>query len=91
MDLSTPGVAHCLVVQDELVNVKQIQAADGAFAAILGDGSVVTWGHAVCGGDSSAVQDQLKEVQQIQASRYAFAAILGDGSVVTWGDFLSRR
>ena len=40
-----------------------------AFAAILGDGSVVTWGWwPICGGDSSAVQEQLKNVQQIQAS-----------------------
>ena len=30
-----------------------------AFAAILGDGSVVTWGSVVCGGNSSAVRDQL--------------------------------
>ena len=48
-----------------------------AFAAILGDGSVVTWGDARFGGDSSAVQDQLRDVQQIQASHHAFAAILG--------------
>ncbi|OLP94846.1 hypothetical protein AK812_SmicGene23073, partial [Symbiodinium microadriaticum] len=56
-----------------------------AFAAVLGDRSVVTWGEAACGGDSSAVQDQLRDVQQIQASNSAFAAMLGDGSVVTWG------
>ena len=31
-------------VQDELRDVQQIQAAYGAFAAILSDGSVVTWG-----------------------------------------------
>ena len=56
-----------------------------AFAALLGDGSVVTWGGAQIGGDSSAVQDQLKNVQQVQASSGAFAAIRADGSVVTWG------
>ncbi|OLQ15087.1 putative E3 ubiquitin-protein ligase HERC2 [Symbiodinium microadriaticum] len=67
------------------VNQVQIQARKGAFAAILGDGSVVTWGNATFGGDSSAVQEQLRDVQQIQASYTAFAAILGDGSVVTWG------
>ena len=38
-----------------------------AFAAILDDGSVVTWGDADSGGDSSAVQHQLSNVQQIQA------------------------
>ena len=46
-----------------------------AFAALLGDGSVVTWGDADDGGDSSAVQEQLRDVQQIQASDTAFAAI----------------
>ena len=57
-----------------------------AFAAILSDGTVVAWGDAHNGGDSSAVKDQLTNVQQIQASSFAFAAILSDGSVVTWGD-----
>ena len=57
-----------------------------AFAAILADGSVVTWGYVRSGGDSSAVRDQLKGVQHIQATVPAFAAILADGSVVTWGD-----
>ena len=66
-------------------NVQQIQATGCAFAAILRDGSVVTWVAAETGGDSSAVRDQLQNVQQIQAARFAFAAILGDGSVVTWG------
>ena len=64
----------------------QIKASFGAFAAILGDGSVVTWGKAEYGGDSSAVQDQLKNVQQVQALFGTFAAVLGDGSAVTWGD-----
>ena len=63
----------------------RVQASLCAFAAILDDGSIVTWGHASHGGDSSAVQRQLKNVQQIQATGAAFAAILGDGSVVTWG------
>jgi hypothetical protein len=57
-----------------------------AFAAILEDGSVVTWGDLGCGGDSSEVQDPLVNVKQLQATGYAFAAILADGSVVTWGD-----
>ena len=70
-------------VQD-LSNVQQMQASDGAFVAIRGDGSVVTWGPADFGGDSSAVQEQLRHVQQIQASHAAFAAIRSDGSVVTW-------
>ena len=59
-------------VQDQLKNVQQIQTNACAFAAILGDGCVVTWGDDECGGDSSAVQEQLKTVQQIQTSCSAF-------------------
>lgn len=50
-------------------DVQQIQASGHAFAAVLSDGSVVTWGDADFGGDSSQVQEQLKDVQQIQSSR----------------------
>ena len=72
-------------VQDQLKDVQQIQASDMAFAAILHDGSVVSWGDADYVRDSNA-QGQLKTVQHIQATRSAFAAIRGDGSVLTWGD-----
>ena len=53
--------------------VRQVEIYGGrfAFAAILGDGSVVTWGSSHEGGDSSAVRDQLKNVQGIQATMYA--------------------
>lgn len=62
---------------------KQVRATDRAFAAILEDGSVVTWGDTRFGGYSSAVQDQLRRVQYIHASGSAFAAMLENGSVVT--------
>ena len=73
-------------MQNELKHVQQIQATDGAFAALLSDGSIVTWGSASSGGDSSHVQDQLKDVQQIQATGSAFAAILGNAAAVSWTD-----
>ena len=72
-------------VQDQLKGVQQVQATDRAFAAILADGSVVTWGNPYYGSDSSEAQDQLKGVRQIQSTGAAFAAIVADGSVVTWG------
>ena len=76
-------------MRDQLKDVQQIQANNGAFAAILGDESVVAWGSRLYGGDNSAVQEKLKDVQQIQANSSAFAAILRDGSVVTWGGHTS--
>ena len=80
MDPSLPGViGYCggdsSAVGDQLKGVQQIQATDGAFAAVLEDGSVVTWGHEGSGGDSSAVRDQLKGVQQIQSTEQAFAEV----------------
>ena len=65
--------------------MKHIQANPHAFAALRGDGSVVTWGHLHYGGDSSAVQEQLQGVKQIQAASCSFAAIKADGSIVSWG------
>ena len=50
-------LADSSVVRDQLKNVQQIQATHSAFAAIRGDGSVVTWGEAASGGDSSVVRD----------------------------------
>ena len=44
-------------VQEQLKNVQQIQASSRAFAAILGDGSVVIWGADGCRFDSIPVQN----------------------------------
>jgi len=65
--------------------VQQIQATRTAFAAILADETVVTWGDPDGGGDSRRVKDQLQGVKQIQATSYAFAALLSDGTAITWG------
>ena len=70
-------------LQDQLKNVQPIQASGGAFAAIRGDGSVVTWGDGSVvtwgdsrrGRDGSAVQEQLRNVQQIRGCCSCFAAI----------------
>ena len=70
-----------------MLHIGQVQAcgAESAFAAVLGDGSVASWGRATRGGNSSAVQDQLENVQKLQCTQTAFAAVLDNGSVVTWG------
>lgn len=58
------------------MRVQHIQATHFAFAAILDNGTVVTWGYGRNGGDSSQVRAQLVQVHQIQATLRAFAAIL---------------
>ena len=60
-----------------------------AFAALKGDGSVVTWGHLIFGGNSDSVQSELQGgVRHVVGNESAFAAVKEDGSVVTWGNAL---
>mgnify|MGYP001821421706 CR=1 FL=1 len=63
--------------------MRHILPSCAAFAAILDNGSVVTWGDAALGADGSAVQEQLANVQCIQSFTGAFSATLGSGSVMT--------
>ena len=51
--------------QSKLKDVTQVEATESAFAAVLGGGSVVTWGSA---DDGSDVQRRLSHVQKIQGS-----------------------
>ena len=44
--LPTPDGGRSSAVQHQLKDVQQIQASSTAFAAILSDGSAVTWGNA---------------------------------------------
>ena len=51
---------------------------EGAFAVVKADGSVVTWGSKIDGGNSSAVADQLDgtiDVSHIYSAYQAFAAL----------------
>ena len=44
-------------VRDQLKDVRQVQGTDGAFAAVLADGSVVTWGKPGYGGNTAILAD----------------------------------
>lgn len=54
-------------VQSELVNVQQICGSSWAFAALLGDRTVISWGDPEHGGNSSQVQERLKDVVELFA------------------------
>ena len=79
-------------------NVQTIYNNGLAFAVLMNDGTVVTWGNASNGGDSSSVSSQLTDVLEIHTSPYsnkwmgyqidAFMAIKSDGTVVTWGGLM---
>ena len=58
---------------------------DGAFACLLHDGSVQTWGSPAHGGDTLHISRILVRVNTIVSTRAAFAALREDGQIVTWG------
>jgi Ca2+-binding RTX toxin-like protein len=72
-------------------DVTQIFSTYNSFAALRKDGSVVTWGSAATGGDSTTDKTLAAklngdiDVIQIFSTDYAFSALRADGSVVTWG------
>ncbi|MBO2676988.1 tandem-95 repeat protein [Shewanella algae] len=74
-------------VTAKVSRVSKVYTNGAAFAALKEDGSVVTWGRAKYGGDSSIVAEQLKAgVKMVYGKYLAFAALKEDGSVVAWGD-----
>ena len=59
----------------------------GAVAGLKSDGSVLTWGDALCGGDSDSVADALTEgVSAISPMHCAFVAFKSDGTHIVWGE-----
>ena len=65
LSFSSQGASH---VQNGAVltaHVRQSQLVSSAlaFALLRSDGTVVSWGNAIDGGDSSAVQDELKDAE----------------------------
>ncbi|CAE7029211.1 unnamed protein product [Symbiodinium natans] len=84
------------IYSNPISGVQTICSTERAFAAVKADGSVVTWGDALYGGDSSSVAGQLSHgVETIYSTLIfeemgyaAFAAVKADGSVVTWGHAL---
>ena len=73
--------------------VTKIVSSTEAFAALKSDGSVVTWGKIISGGNynltasgvSAANGDLSSGVAEIYGRGYNFVALKTNGSVVTWG------
>ena len=74
------------IVTQYYLRTPVVYSTDNAFAAVLGDGTVITWGSRGDGGSSSAVQSKLKNIRSICSTEYAFAATTNSGTVITWGD-----
>ena len=70
----------------ELNNVKSLHVSHIAWAALLDDGKVVTWGHNVIG-NTYDISNQLVNVKRVLLNdEHAGAALKNDGSLVVWGN-----
>ena len=88
LETEDPDVIRFIDISDQLSSgVVNIFSTNTAAAALKSDGSVVTWGEKIYGGDSSSVISQISsDVISISTTGYAFAALKSDGSVITWGE-----
>ena len=79
-------VLNAITVPDFSSEVLEIVRTSDAYAALLLDGSVRTWGNPIGGGDSSSVAAELKKnVISVTSNDSAFVALKADGSIVCWG------
>ena len=69
-------------VQDRLQNVTKVVASHAAFAALLEDGSVVSWGDPLFGGDDFEVRAELKNIVKLFSCYNMFLAIRQDGKAI---------
>ena len=85
--LRAAGVEDGSVITLVVGNHVQVFGGRGAFAALLFDGSVVTWGFNIQGHDSRRVEGQLTDVKEIITNYRAMAALKydGTGTAVSWG------
>ena len=80
---------HLNTKAGHLINERKVvavAATSAAFAALLGDGSVVSWGHPHHGGDSSSVSCELYNIRHIAGCWNAFAVIRDDNVFLCWGN-----
>ncbi|MCL2913887.1 cadherin-like domain-containing protein [Shewanella corallii] len=88
-DSGVNGSNACLITEGQVViqpkYVADVINGEYSHAALMTDGTVVSWGDDSKGADSSAVQAQLTNVVSIANTNWAYAAIKDDGTVVAWG------
>jgi len=73
-------------IKFKLKNIKMVARNPLAFAALLGDGSVVAFGNENYGGKiPDLIQPYLQNVKAIFSTHGAFAALTHDGSLFAWG------
>jgi uncharacterized protein YjbI with pentapeptide repeats len=68
-------------------NVIDIVNTKKAFCALKTDGTLVTWGDSVYGGDYKTKYSEITNISKIIGNGLAFAAISKTGKLYTWGKY----
>ena len=69
-----------------LNSVVKLYSTYNAFTALKEDGSIVTWGHNLCGGNHENVANKINyNIKEIYSNNNSFLAIKDDNSMIMWG------
>lgn len=79
------GRPNAEIAAQQFSQFKHIIDHPSAGAAIKDDGTVVTWGDPLYGGDASSVQSELVDVIDIKTFSNSFIALTSSGKVIQWG------
>lgn len=71
-------------LSNELIDVKALYTSTEAFAALRGDGRVISWGRYQ--DNFFDISNNLHNVTTVFSNNAAFAALKNDGSVIAWGN-----
>ena len=75
----------------DLTNCVDVVSTRDAYAALKTNGSVVTWGNKVTGGDSSSVASYISSnVKKLYSCSTTFFALKHDNSLIAWGNYHSN-
>lgn len=75
----------------DISNVAMVSMTTQAVAVLKTDGTVVGFGKALYGGDTSPVASQLYNITKIVSTTCWFTALRSDGKVFSWGDGFQGR
>lgn len=78
-------------ISSRLPEMAQVVATQGAYAVLLKDGSVLTWGEPGAGHDDEALPKRLTGITHVYANESQFVAKKSDGHIVVWGADLPFR
>ena len=89
VDGGNTGYGSTKGIYTDISNVANVVANEGAAAVLKTDGTVVSFGAILYGGDCTWIQSELYNITKIIPIYYGFVALRSDGKIFPWGEQIS--